>query len=211
LARNDEGEFELVLGNKQLIGVFLIVVILLGVFFSMGYIVGRNTGPAVSASNPKPILVEHPAVATKETGSNPAPESKEPAPEKAADSKPSPTETHPEQAAAPPPVTPAPVKPPPQEKKEKPSPVQSVVSTPAKVTGEPAPGDYWQVVATSRPDAEIVSETLNKKGFHARVTPAPKREGIFRVIVGPLKDAGDRSQTRSNLEAAGFKPIPAKY
>ena len=45
MARNDEGEFELVLGNRQLISVFLIVVILLGVFFSMGYIVGRNSSP----------------------------------------------------------------------------------------------------------------------------------------------------------------------
>ena len=45
LARTDEGEFELILGNRQLISVFLIVVILLGVFFSMGYIVGRNSAP----------------------------------------------------------------------------------------------------------------------------------------------------------------------
>ena len=40
---NEEGEFELVLGNKQLLSVFFLIVLLLGVFFSMGYIVGRNT------------------------------------------------------------------------------------------------------------------------------------------------------------------------
>src|ERR1700735_748091 len=34
LPKNDEGEFELVLGNRQLISVFLIVVVLLGMFFS---------------------------------------------------------------------------------------------------------------------------------------------------------------------------------
>ena len=45
LAKNEEGEFELILGNRQLISVFLIVVILLGIFFSMGYIVGRNSAP----------------------------------------------------------------------------------------------------------------------------------------------------------------------
>ena len=56
LPKNDEGEFELVLGNRQLISVFLIVVILLGVFFSMGYIVGRNSSPgaAETARNEKP-------------------------------------------------------------------------------------------------------------------------------------------------------------
>ncbi len=46
LSRKDDGEFELVLGNRQLVSVFLIVVILLGVFFSMGYIVGRSSSSA---------------------------------------------------------------------------------------------------------------------------------------------------------------------
>src|SRR5688500_14219124 len=47
---NEEGEFELVLGNKQLLSVFFIVVVLLGVFFTMGYIVGRNSSPVDAAS-----------------------------------------------------------------------------------------------------------------------------------------------------------------
>ena len=42
MARNDEGEFELVLGNRQLLSVFFILMVLMGVFFAMGYIVGRN-------------------------------------------------------------------------------------------------------------------------------------------------------------------------
>jgi len=56
---HEEGEFELVLGNKQLLSVFFLVILLLGVFFSMGYIVGRNTAPAttLSASNSRPIVV----------------------------------------------------------------------------------------------------------------------------------------------------------
>ena len=49
MPKNEDGEFELVLGNRQLVSVFLIVVILLGVFFSMGYIVGRNAAPATAA------------------------------------------------------------------------------------------------------------------------------------------------------------------
>jgi hypothetical protein len=43
--RNDDGEFELILGNRQLMSVFFIVLILLGVFFALGYIVGRNASP----------------------------------------------------------------------------------------------------------------------------------------------------------------------
>ena len=59
MPKNEEGEFELVLGNKQLLSVFFIVVILLGVFFTMGYIVGRNTSEVAMANAPdKPIVVE---------------------------------------------------------------------------------------------------------------------------------------------------------
>lgn len=49
MGRNDEGEFELVLGNKQLLSVFFILVVLLGIFFIMGYVVGRG--------NPRPDAV----------------------------------------------------------------------------------------------------------------------------------------------------------
>src|ERR1051325_5398982 len=42
--RNTEtGEFELVVGNKQLLSAFFIVVLLCAVAFAMGYIVGGNT------------------------------------------------------------------------------------------------------------------------------------------------------------------------
>ena len=49
MPKNEDGEFELVLGNKQLLSMFFVVVVLLGVFFVMGYIVGRNSAPLVSA------------------------------------------------------------------------------------------------------------------------------------------------------------------
>ncbi len=76
---------------------------------------------------------------------------------------------------------------------------------------QPAPGHYWQVVSTSRPEAEIISETLAKKGLKAIVAPAPK-DGYFRVLVGPLGDAADTSKVRNDLEAAGFKnPILQRY
>src|SRR5262245_60388602 len=51
MPRNDDGEFELVLGNRQLLSGFFIVVILFGVFFTMGYIVGRHSSPAASAAS----------------------------------------------------------------------------------------------------------------------------------------------------------------
>ena len=42
MPKNEDGEFELILANRQLLSVFFIVVVLLGVFFTMGYIVGSE-------------------------------------------------------------------------------------------------------------------------------------------------------------------------
>src|SRR3982074_2767227 len=61
MPKNEEGEFELILGNKQLLSVFFIVIILLGVFFTMGYIVGRNSGPAETAKQGAPPDAAAPA------------------------------------------------------------------------------------------------------------------------------------------------------
>jgi len=218
LPKNDEGEFELVLGNRQLISVFLIVVILLGVFFSMGYIVGRNSAGAAAevARNEKPKAdhdtdssadsnADVPDQSTTPPANNPVPttppEITKPAQPPVPTSEPAKTE----------PVRTAEVKPKPSPAPE--TPVRSGGEAPvhAAAAGEPSGGQYWQVVATARPDAEIIAEALTKKGFHAILAPAPK-EGVFRVLVGPLADAATQAQTRTGLEAAGFKnPILRKY
>jgi cell division septation protein DedD len=223
LARNDDGEFELILGNKQLVSVFLIVVILLGVFFSMGYIVGRNSSPAtVAGSSGKPIIVDS------------APRTAAPLPEEPATapvSAPPATEplSEPQAKVTPAPVIPAPVvekpspthsNPPPEKKAEQPKKVEPKVEpkpAPAEIgkraqVGEPPPGIYLQVSATTRPDAEIVSESLMKKGFHSMVAPVPDSPThLHRVIVGPLKDAAEMSDVRLRLEVIGFKPYVRKY
>jgi len=211
LAKNEDGEFELILGNRQLISVFLIVVVLLGVFFSMGYIVGRNSGPAVSevAHDARPAKSH--AASAEVTSDAPKPAETSAAEPDAGPRDRNATGTHvAKDVPETPTVAPAPSIP----EKSKPSPTRQAApppAAPASVTGDPSPGDYWQVVATARPDAEIITEALTKKGFHALMAPAPK-EGVFRVLVGPLKDAGTQAQTRTALEAAGFKnPIVRKY
>ena len=67
MPKNEDGEFELVLGNHQLFGVFFIVVMLFGVFFVMGYIVGQNSAPLGRAdvasarkTDVKPVVVDSP-------------------------------------------------------------------------------------------------------------------------------------------------------
>jgi outer membrane biosynthesis protein TonB len=221
LARTEDGEFELVLGNVQLISVFLIVVILLGVFFSMGYIVGRNSVPAaVTAANTpaKPIVVEPPSRKDTEPVASSAPPASTESATPAAESKPAPLESPIEKTeSAKPSPAPAPLlpekKPAAQEKKREPEkkPEPPSARAAAASVDRPAPGRYWQVVSTSRPEAEIIAGALAKKGLTAVVAPSSK-EGFYRVLVGPVGDASDAAKTRSQLEGAGFKgPILQKY
>src|SRR5204862_6569978 len=52
MRNNETGEFELVVGNRQLLSGFFIVVLLFAVAFAMGYVVGQNTQrPAKMASD----------------------------------------------------------------------------------------------------------------------------------------------------------------
>lgn len=218
MARNDDGEFELILGNRQLVSVFLVVVILLGIFFSMGYIVGRNSSPLTasdshSGGSGKPIVVdssqhppaplpEEPASPTVATPAVPTPTTEEAPPIK---EKPSPTQGSAPAKTEPPKVEPKrPVETKPVETKP------AATETARARVGEPAPGLYLQVVATSRADAEIVSESLLKKNFRSLVAPIPDST-LNRVLVGPFKDPAEMADVRIRLEGAGFKPYVRKY
>ena len=190
---HEEGEFELVLGNKQLLSVFFLVILLLGVFFSMGYIVGRNTAPAttLSASTSRPIVVE------SASGAPPTPP---------------PDTTKP--SALPPKVNPDPPKadpPKPDPKKADPPKVEPPKPKPDPLpTATGASGTYLQVMATKRSDGEKVVADLVQKGFPASMRPVPDSE-LMRVVVGPLADAAMVTKTRGGLEGAGFKPIIRKF
>jgi len=190
--RNDDGEFELILGNRQLMSVFFIVVILLGVFFAMGYIVGRNSSPvgtpevASRTSETKPVDADTSSSTKRETAREtardatpPADAPKETAPQQGPATKPAP---------APEPVAAAPVK----------TPSRSATSS------EPQAGrTYLQLSAIDHDKAEIMVELLRKKNFSAIAAEIPEKPGVFRVLVGPISDA-DIAKTRASLTEASF-------
>jgi cell division septation protein DedD len=191
MAKAEDGEFELVLGNRQLLSVFFVVVILVAVFFTMGYIVGRNSAPGFEArKSDKPPAGDagRPSAAVQASAPQPAPERK--------------TETSETASASAPkkePERPAPAK---NEPEKKPEPEEAA----APVPEEPTSGQtYLQVVAVERAEAEIFVDVLGKKGFHAIFAPVPEKPGTFRVLVGPYKDAAAIGQARTDLEKAGFK------
>jgi cell division septation protein DedD len=181
LSKKESGEFEFVLGNSLLLSLFFLVVVLLGVSFAMGYIIGRNSNPietASATSTPPPAAKQSAAresppaiVPAAREESTPAGESKQPA---------------------------------------KPS-TAGGTSPQVVPVSQPEPGEtYLQVLAVAKPEAEVLAEVLLKKGFRAIVAPGPNEE-VYRVLVGPAKDTADVIKLKADLEHAGFRPFPKRY
>jgi cell division septation protein DedD len=223
MARNEEGEFELVLGNKQLLSVFFILVVLLGVFFTMGYIVGRNnpSTEAVNlalarkpadgvASQPKEVdatgaPVNEPRVVDSPKVVEPKAETKveppKPEPVKVDPPKPAPVKVEPPK--------PEPAKKEPPKPKEVPKPEPA--AGPAGVVSKPPAGSYLQVAAIDLKGATMMVESLRKRSFPAVIMPGPAdKPNIVRVLVGPMGSPEEVAKTRTRLEDIGMKGAMAK-
>ena len=199
MPRNVDGEFEVLLGNKQLLSVFFIVVTLFGVFFTMGYVLGRHSASGGYAqAPPKAAAPSAPAqpsgfsdTASPASAQQAEPEATAPAAEEAEVK----TGTQPQRqmpAAEPPQPAAAP-------------------RAAAQVPAEPAEGQvFLQATAAKRQDAEVVASVLKQKGFPVVLAPGPS-EAVFRVLVGPFSDSGALAKARAGLEEAGFKPFLRKY
>lgn len=194
MPKNEDGEFELILANRQLLSVFFIVVVLLGVFFTMGYIVGRNSAPApvevasTHKADAKPMVVESPAPATQS-----APPTESPAPAATQPQQPPPEEVK----------TPAKPEPPPakkETKKEK----EAKAEKAAPASAQPQSGQtYLQLAATAKAEADLMVDVLHQKKFKAVAAEIPEKPGVYRVLVGPLSD-GTLNKTKSDLMSSGF-------
>ena len=200
MTQTDQGEFELVLGNKQLLSVFFIVVVLLAVFFFMGYVVGRNSGPTTLAR------VNGGVAETAVASARPSPMPEAVTPTPVSQTPPSASQaSQPEPTPTPAAETPAPTQ------AEPPANNQEQTAAGPQAVGEPPSGTTWlQVVATTRPDAQLIAETLGRRHFRTQVAPGPN--GLFRVLVGPAKNSAEVSELRTKLEADGFRnPMVRKY
>src|SRR5262249_15018378 len=187
MKNNETGEFELVMGNRQLLSGFFIVCLLFGVAFAMGYIVGRNSSPSARAMNE----MQTPAPAPVVSDARPAPAGSAAQPE-----------AQPTEAPKTPPAQPE-IKPPVETR----APIGEVPPPPVAITHEPG-GNYWQVMAVKQPEAEVVLKTLKDKGFPASLEPGPNN--LTRVLVGPYTDRDSLGKAKADLENAGFHPMLKK-
>jgi cell division septation protein DedD len=197
VAKSEDGEFELILGNRQLLSVFFIVVILLGVFFTMGYIVGRNSAPltadgGAARKDSKPLVVD----------AADRPIERDTAPARSAAAEPS-SESPASTAVQIPTESAAITKPVAASEPVKPEP-RPIARAAAPPPSEPATGEaYLQLAATSKREADIMVDVLREKKFKALSAEIPEKPGTFRVLVGPVSD-GTTNKTRADLQGAGF-------
>ncbi len=181
-----DGEKELVLGNKQLISLFFVVVALCGVFFAMGYMIGRNTSKPVTANleNNAPVAAAAPAAVPN--GESPAPEPQDGEP---------PRETAPEQ------TQPASSAPQPADAQPTPSTQTQAAHDTPFVPEEGA--TYLQVTALHRADADNLVKTLREQKLPALLADSSKPD-LFRVLVGPYRQVADVADAKARLKALGF-------
>jgi cell division septation protein DedD len=201
MRNNETGEFELLVGNRQLLSGFFIVVLLFAVAFSMGYIVGRNSSPsaklqtetgssagtASQMSEARPQPVSQPAAA----GTTPGATAAQPGDAPSADTPPQPS-TQPERGPG--------------------NPAAPAAAPPAAASAAPpeaSPGSYWQVLATaSQASADAMRQTMKDKGFPASLQPGPN--SLIRVLIGPYTDKQSLGRAKTELENAGVHPVLMK-
>jgi cell division protein FtsN len=202
MLQRSERETEILLGNKQLLGVFFVGVVLLGIAFVGGYKVGQ------ASAGKKPTVAEAPATTTPESSSTAQPggETHSVPPEEnvagnSAVASPTGSRKSSEDLLG--------------ARKRRAAAVDGETGTPRPSRPdafEPQSGqEFLQVAAVPHDHALAVAAVLRKKGFHAHAVPKPGDASVYRVIVGPIRDAGELSNTRDSLRKTGFSQVIVQH
>jgi len=199
MPRNEEGEFEITVGTRQLLTMIFILMVLFGVVFSMGYFVGRSAGPETP-----PASVAKEAVPTLESAAKP-PAGSGVSPLEAPAQPLAPGEAVAGPASTGPESTPVPeAAKPPAGAESKPPPAPA----PLPLIAQPAPGQtFLQVAAVPRPEAELMVKVLKERAVSTLIVPVPDESTLFRVLVGPLADTASIAKAKADLEQAGFRSV----
>jgi cell division septation protein DedD len=203
------GAGDRVLEGRHVIGLFMLMLLFSGVFFTLGYVMGRNQfdSPVRAASNPRTLLPAPVAIKPERTGSavkhsNDVRRDSDPSTDTNAQPnsdwsfynarKSSPDDNFK-------PLPPAPRAIPAAAK------ARSAKSTAPSAI--PAGSYTLQVAALRREsDALTLAAHLQKKKFPAFVA-SPQADKYYRVQVGPYADQKSAESAKKGLEDAGFKAI----
>ncbi|HWF14300.1 MAG TPA: SPOR domain-containing protein [Candidatus Acidoferrales bacterium] len=204
---------DFVLESRHLVGLFLLLVVIFGVVFTLGYLMGRSQGDSRSRT-----VIAAPAEPSTSAAVPPSSKSKaKPAPPPddtqtqktnsdwdfyhSADPQANSDRLQPPSKAAAPPA--AMSKPAPSGKAAKQGKAPPGLGGPLIPKGT----IMLQVAAVlHQDDALALAQALQKKKFPAIVIP-PNADKYYRVQVGPYADNQAAANARTDLEANGFKSI----
>ncbi len=199
-----------VLESRHLIVLFLGIVLLCGVFFTLGYVIGHNQyDGAVHAAEPPEVSAPPVHAASKPASSDGAHDTTPTNSEWDFYSKNASNHLEPAEKPSSPAVPNAapsnkePSAPPAAAETAKGIPVSSRFQPPRMLKGSVV----LQVAAvTHQSDAVAMADALQRKKFSAFVL-APSGDNFYRVQVGPYRDQRSAESARNALERAGFKSI----
>jgi septal ring-binding cell division protein DamX len=218
--RGSAGAGERVLEGRHVIGLFMLMLLFSGVFFTLGYVMGRNQydGQVRAATNPRggfgdATVQPKPEFTPKPSGkkSTAAPASEPPAETTAAPANSdwefyhagdsNKTDDHLKPAVSPSQAAGA----------GKGSAITKQISAASKTNGASpviaGGGANLQVAALRKEsDAMALANTLRKKNFPTFVQ-SPQGDKYYHVLVGPYADQKAVDNARKGLEVAGFKAI----
>jgi DedD protein len=203
---------ERVLESRHLVGLFLGVVLLCSVFFTLGYVMGRTQyDMAVHAADSSARVVPRPAIPApakaKEPPASPSSGEWDFYANKSDDHlQPSPPAPKASSASAASPASVPVAEQPAVERSGKRDrrPAEPARFVPPRMFGKTI---VLQVAAvTHQSDALAVADALQRKRFPSFVV-APSSDNFYRVQVGPYPDERAADSARNALSRAGFKAI----
>jgi DedD protein len=211
MARNNgsRGGSDRILESRHLVGFFLGVVLLCGVFFTLGYTIGRNDYSATASVHASDSLVMPPRPQPKQVA-KPAdiPSTNPPAPSEWDFST---KQDQNRLESAPKPSAAAPSAPAPPSDFS--TPFDKPVYAPSKLPVHYQPPKLQkdsvvlQLAALRRQsDAMAFADALQQKRFPSFVV-APTTDAFYRVQVGPYSNEADAEAAKRALDREGFKAI----
>lgn len=206
-----------VLGGRQLVGVFVLLVVLFGVVFTLGYLLGRNQYDAQLRASASTVPGA-PEIASAKPGVKPSRGSADRAPvappsdwdfyHSAEPAKPAEPMPAPPKALVPDrPSTPAVVRSPAPIDSPRSNMIPSNATRSVSAPAIPRGATVLQVAAMARQsDAVRLAQALQQKRFPAFVAPRGG-DRYYRVQVGPYTDARSADLAKQKLASQGFKAI----
>jgi DedD protein len=194
---------EITLSTASLLGIFFGLVLICGVFFGLGYSMGRGTGSAratVATAEPEetPAAVPSQPAALAPAEQDEAPAAAAPTPAVARVQQ---DDTPGNETAVAPAKTPA-GKPSAAEKTPASLAAEADTSA-AAISGKP----MVQIAAVARPeDADALVAALKQRGYGVVVRSEPQ-DKLLHVQVGPFADRGEAAAMKQKLLSDGYNAI----